>query len=69
MGQTVVSVSLDGTIRRWSLRAGDLDAARKEAEDEKEGGTAEKEDRIEERLMTEDEEKELAELMDGDGEN
>ncbi len=69
MGQTVVSVSLDGTIRRWSLKAGDLDAAKKEAQEEKEGGGLEKEEEVEERLMTEEEEKELAELMDEDEED
>ncbi len=63
IGQMVVSVSLDGTIRRWSLKAGDLDAARKEAEEVKQGGGTEKDEEVEERLMTEDEERELAELM------
>lgn len=66
MGQMVVSVSLDGTIRWWSLKAGDLEAAKKEAQEEIEGGELEKEEKAEEKLMTEEEEKELAELMDED---
>ena len=69
MGQTVVSVSLDGTIRRWSLEAGDLDAARKQAQEEKESGLVEEEEQVEEKLMTEEEERELAELMDEGGES
>lgn len=63
VGQMVVSVSLDGTIRKWSLKAGDLDKARKEArETDEEGGV--EEEKGKERLITEEEERELAELMD-----
>lgn len=69
MGQTVVSVSLDGTIRRWSLKAGDLNAAKREAQEEKEGVGLERGEKFEERLMTEEEEMQLAELMDEDGED
>ena len=67
IGQTVVSVSIDGTIRQWSLAPQDLQRAVEEAE-----GTIEasEETRILEEkgpsLLTEDEENELAELMDDD---
>lgn len=67
-GSIVVSVGIDGTIRRWSLKAEDIGRARKEREDEEKG--IEKEAKaLEDKgsLVTEDEEKELAELMD-DGE-
>lgn len=58
-----VTVGLDGTIRRWSLHPADLEDARTRTE--KEAGDADEEE--EEKgttLMTEEEERELAELMD-----
>ncbi|KAI9792756.1 MAG: hypothetical protein M1835_007667 [Candelina submexicana] len=69
--QTLVSVSIDATIRQWSLKPGDLQAAKLAAEeegkkdveiDEEEIGAAGKPS-----LLTEDEERELAELMDDSG--
>lgn len=65
-----VTVGLDGTIRRWSLRPAELeDARRKKAQEAEEGEEGEGEEDGEkgeekETLMTEEEERELAELMD-----
>lgn len=56
-----VTVGLDGTIRRWSLHPADLEDARTRME--KEAGDGEEEEKGT-TLMTEEEEKELAELMD-----
>lgn len=64
-GQKLVSVSIDGTVRTWSLRATDLSKAIKEAEQEKLG--IEKEEQApKESLLTEEEERELAELLEED---
>lgn len=60
VGRTAVSVSIDGTIRRWSLKPEDI----KKAIVESEQGAELKEDKPKESLLTEDEERELAELMD-----
>lgn len=63
----VVSVGIDGTVRRWSLKGEDIEKAKREREDEERG--LEKEEEVtgeKESLVTEDEEKELAELMDED---
>lgn len=79
----VVSVAIDGTIRRWSLKKEDLAAARSKAAEEAErrekgedtiddedgdgkagGEKAAKE--AKEGLLTEEEERELAELMEDD---
>ena len=67
-GQTVVTVSIDATIRRWSLKAEDLGRAVREAEETKKG--IPKEDRVVQKtdMMTDDEERELAELLRSDGE-
>ena len=67
IGQTVVTVSIDATIRRWSLKAEDLTKAMREAEDAKVG--VEDNEKITQRkgLATDDEERELAELMGSDG--
>lgn len=63
----VVSVSIDGTVRVWELGKKELEAARKEKE-EKERGVV-KEAKIQPKcLLTEEEEAELAELMDSDEE-
>lgn len=78
----LVTVSLDGTVRRWSLQARDLEGAKRAAEMEKEMG-AQGEGKGEEGLMmmmmggegeegvgevvTEEEERELADLMEGEG--
>ncbi|KAF2736834.1 WD40 repeat-like protein [Polyplosphaeria fusca] len=64
-GQRVVSVSIDGTVRRWSLKAAELAKAIKEAEDERAGKIQEVEaGEKQEGLMTVEEEAELAELME-----
>jgi WD40 repeat protein len=62
-GQKVVSVSIDATVRTWSLKAADLAQAIKEKEEEELGLTKEKEDEKKEGVLTEEEEAELAELM------
>lgn len=63
-GQKVVSVSIDGTVRQWSLKAPDLAEAIKEAEDERLGKTKESEPEKNENVMTAEEEAELAALME-----
>lgn len=66
--QMAVTVGLDGTIRRWSLRRDDLEEAiRKRTAEEERGGEAEEEQVLDEKgpnLMTEDETRELTELLD-----
>lgn len=68
IGQTVVTVSIDATIRRWSLEAGDLGKAVRETEERKNGVLME--DRVVTKtdMITDDEERELAKLMGGDDE-
>lgn len=62
-GARVVSVSIDGTVRTWSLTKADLAKAIKEKEDREKGVV--KEVKVEKKsLMTAEEEAELAELMD-----
>lgn len=63
VGQTVVSVSIDATIRQWSLQPQDLTAAKKEAENARDGDFVEEKIVVEKGIMTEEEESELAELM------
>ncbi|KAF2688739.1 WD domain-containing protein [Lentithecium fluviatile CBS 122367] len=63
-GQKVVSVSIDGTARRWSLKAPDLAKAIQEAEDEREGKEKEEASEKKEGVMTADEEAELAALLE-----
>ena len=63
-GQKLVSVSIDATVRQWSLKAQELAKAVKEAEDEQLGKTKENELEKKEGLMTVEEEAELAELME-----
>ncbi|KAL8656307.1 MAG: hypothetical protein Q9210_000345 [Variospora velana] len=73
-GQRCVSVGIDGTVRTWSVKISDLQNARKKEEkdqqalmagedvddgEQKEGGS--------EAGLTEEEERELAELMQDDG--
>ncbi|KAK8158444.1 WD40-repeat-containing domain protein [Phyllosticta citribraziliensis] len=65
-GQRLVSVSIDGTIRQWSLKAQDLKSAIEEAERLKQGESKEIEDEKKEIELDEDEERELAELMEDD---
>lgn len=63
-GQNLVSVSIDATIRQWSLRPQELAKAIKEAEDERLGKEQEKEPARKEGMMTAEEEAELAELLE-----
>lgn len=63
-GQRLVSVSIDATIRQWSLKAHDLAKAVKEAEDEQLGKIEEKEPEEKGAMMTAEEEAELAELLE-----
>lgn len=62
--QRLVSVSIDATVRQWSLRPHELDLAIKEAEDERLGKTKEPEPEKKEGMMTVEEEAELAELLE-----
>ncbi|GAB7340775.1 hypothetical protein MBLNU457_7147t1 [Dothideomycetes sp. NU457] len=67
-GREVVSVSIDGTVRRWSLDAAEIRKTREEAEKAgADGGVKEvpAED-SKTSMLTADEEAELAELMDSD---
>lgn len=67
VGQVAVTVSIDGTIRQWSLTPDDLQKARWAQEEAKKGVVEEKQAPVEKPLMTEEEERELAELMDDSG--
>jgi len=60
VGSAVISVSIDATIRRWSLKPTDLRSA-KEAFENK--GESHEQQPKKESLLTEEEERELAELM------
>ncbi|KAJ5975934.1 hypothetical protein N7481_009641 [Penicillium waksmanii] len=62
VGSTVVSVAIDGTVRQWSLRPDDLQLAIDTA---KNGPTKVEEPKAES-MLTEEEERELAELMGDD---
>lgn len=63
----VVSVSIDGTVRIWSLDPAQIERAREEAEKLKESGhEVEEKQESKEGLLTAEEEAELAELMDDD---
>ncbi|KAI9727022.1 MAG: hypothetical protein M1834_008548 [Cirrosporium novae-zelandiae] len=66
LGQTVVSVSIDGTVRAWSLKADDLAKAIEEADKAKKGVLEEEEEKKPESMLTAEEEAELAALMDDD---
>ena len=62
VGSTVVSVGIDATIRQWSLKPDELQSAVDQA---KKTTTDEEEQKPNpESMLTEEEEKELAELMD-----
>lgn len=60
----VVSVSIDGTIRSWGLQAQELEKAVTEAEEREKGVVKEEEVKGTKSGMTEEEERELAELME-----
>ncbi|RYP08370.1 hypothetical protein DL764_001939 [Monosporascus ibericus] len=62
----VVSISIDGTVRTWSLDARELDRVNKEKEDKAKGVEKETPAEPAERLMTAEEEAELAALMEED---
>ncbi|GLI73848.1 hypothetical protein PoHVEF18_002078 [Penicillium ochrochloron] len=62
VGSTVVSVAIDGTIRQWSLRPDEL----QQAVDLAKNGPKEEEEPNAEPMLTEEEERELAELMGDD---
>ncbi|KAG9235021.1 WD40-repeat-containing domain protein [Amylocarpus encephaloides] len=64
----VISISIDGTIRSWGLDRAALDKARIEREEKSKGVVKEEKVVPKKSLMTEDEEAELAELMDSDDE-
>ena len=60
----VCSVSLDGTVRSWSLWKSNIDALQKEQQEEAEGKGKEEEAATGQTAMTADEEEELSALMD-----
>lgn len=66
IGDTVVSISIDATIRQWSLKPRELQAAREEAADPKRAEEDSKQKRKvdDHAALTEEEERDLAELMD-----
>ncbi|KAI5812719.1 WD40-repeat-containing domain protein [Pyronema omphalodes] len=64
VGSWLVSVGIDCTVRRWSVKPEDVKVAIEEARKRKEGVVEEKEEVKEEGLLTAEEEAELAELMD-----
>jgi len=65
-GAKVISVSIDGTLRTWSLRRSDLEKAIKEKEELSNGIVQETKPVAKKSLLTEEEDAELAELMDED---
>ena len=66
--QRVVSVSIDGTVRTWSLGKNDLQNAIKEADEKAKGEVKVEKPKSKKSLMTAEEEAELAELMGSDEE-
>jgi hypothetical protein len=65
LDSTVISAGIDATLRRWSLRPDDLKKAKLEAEEIQAGKEIEKEP-VKESMLTEEEERELAELLEED---
>jgi len=63
MGQRIISVGIDATVRQWSLKPQELAKAIQEAEDERLGNEKDKEPERKEGMMTAEEEAELAELL------
>jgi hypothetical protein len=62
----VVSVGIDGTVRRWGLEGKEVAEAKRRREDEM-SGVLRREEEVEDKkegLLTEEEERELAELME-----
>jgi WD40 repeat protein len=66
VGEHVVSVSIDGTVRTWPLDKKGLLKIKTEAEEKRKGVVKEEVPVVKESLMTAEEEAELAELMDSD---
>jgi WD40 repeat protein len=66
IGDLVVSVSIDATVRQWSLKPADLATAREEAANPKAVEEAEMVKANPEASLTEDEERELRELMENE---
>ena len=66
--KTVVSVSIDGTVRTWGLTREELAKAIKEKEDKANGVVKEEKVQPRKSLLTAEEEAELAELMNSDEE-
>jgi WD40 repeat protein len=66
-GRQVVSVGIDGTVRIWPLGRQELEKAKKEKH-ERDRGLVKEVQAVKKCLMTEEEEAELAELMDDDNE-
>lgn len=64
----VVSVSIDGTVRTWSLDATEMQKIREEAERRENGVEEPEKEEVKESMLTAEEEAELAELMDSDDE-
>lgn len=63
LGSRVVSVSIDATLRQWSLEPSELGRAKTERE---EGASAEVDEPPPKSLLTEEEERELDELLNDD---
>ncbi|EUC38474.1 hypothetical protein COCVIDRAFT_85631 [Bipolaris victoriae FI3] len=64
VGQRLISVSIDATVRQWSLKPQELAKSIEEAEKERLGEETTKEPERKESLMTVEEEAELAELLE-----
>ncbi|PWW74864.1 WD40 repeat-like protein [Tuber magnatum] len=65
-GDMVASISIDGTVRKWSLRPVDMKKAVEEKKLEEQGIKEEPVQGKQEGFLTQEEERELAELMDDD---
>jgi WD40 repeat protein len=66
VGQSVVSVSIDGTLRQWGLRREAMEAYRAEIDKEANGAGEENVQKGGRSVLTAEEEAELAELMEDD---
>lgn len=63
-GKQVVSVSIDRSIRTWSLLKSDMEKMKQDREDQEKGIVKDDAPAVKKSLLTEEEERELAELMD-----
>lgn len=66
LGKKLVSVSIDATVRQWSLLPQDIQKAKENAQAEKLGKPEEEQLAQPNSVLTEEEERELAELMEED---